>query len=350
MVSEAPALAVGWHPDPQDPAQERLYDGIGWTPETRRPRGPFAAKYAHKTAGIWLSVIGGLFAFGLPGALGGLFNSRSAESLGSSVGSLIFTLVVAGGLLSGAVYLLRGRGRNPAPLVRSLPQRQEALQHFRAWVQRAAGSPRGVGAVLALRNAQGAAAAAGLDDGATDRALHEAGADPAVFESPLIGQIPVAGSGDWFEVRRDWVVCGLAGYDVDEHTNASVYLDGSVQLVASRVDEHGRVMANDSVDMRQASLQVVSDSWSLVAPILPDDVPEARRIADQLMRHVHRLAPRSVSAAEIRDMVNTIINHSGQPIAEKLTQLSNLRYDRILTDDEFEQAKDKLLGNPGGHV
>jgi hypothetical protein len=42
--------------------------------------------------------------------------------------------------------------------------------------------------------------------------------------------------------------------------------------------------------------------------------------------------------------VDAILENTGQPPAEKLTQLSNLRYDRLLSDDEFQRAKNKILG------
>jgi hypothetical protein len=38
------------------------------------------------------------------------------------------------------------------------------------------------------------------------------------------------------------------------------------------------------------------------------------------------------------------MSNSGQPAAEKLKQLSDLRFQRLLSDSEFEAAKAKILG------
>jgi hypothetical protein len=64
----------------------------------------------------------------------------------------------------------------------------------------------------------------------------------------------------------------------------------------------------------------------------------------QLAARVEELKPRAATAADISTMIDVILNNSGQPAAEKLKQLSNLRYERLLTDAEFEAAKTRILG------
>jgi hypothetical protein len=43
-------------------------------------------------------------------------------------------------------------------------------------------------------------------------------------------------------------------------------------------------------------------------------------------------------------MIETILSNSGQPPAEKLKQLSDLRFQRLLSDSEFDAAKARILG------
>ena len=67
-------------------------------------------------------------------------------------------------------------------------------------------------------------------------------------------------------------------------------------------------------------------------------------MASQLMAVIEELKPKSATTADISALMKTIMNNSGQPAAQKLQQLSDLRYQRLLTDEEFEAAKAKVLG------
>ena len=91
-------------------------------------------------------------------------------------------------------------------------------------------------------------------------------------------------------------------------------------------------------------MQFTSESWALSAPIAPDDANEARRFIDHLMTHVESLSSRHATVADMREMIDTILEANGQPPAEKLQQLSNLRYERLISDEEFERAKTRILG------
>jgi len=39
MSEPTPPASADWYPDPQDPAQERYWDGIAWTGDVRSPEG-----------------------------------------------------------------------------------------------------------------------------------------------------------------------------------------------------------------------------------------------------------------------------------------------------------------------
>jgi DNA-directed RNA polymerase specialized sigma54-like protein len=62
------------------------------------------------------------------------------------------------------------------------------------------------------------------------------------------------------------------------------------------------------------------------------------------MAVIESLKPKGVTSADISELMKTILSNSGQPAAQKLQQLSDLRYQRLLTDEEFEAAKAKVLG------
>jgi hypothetical protein len=56
------------------------------------------------------------------------------------------------------------------------------------------------------------------------------------------------------------------------------------------------------------------------------------------------MKPKAVSAAEMAEAMERLMNASGKSPAEKLEELSNLRSQRLLSDQEFESAKSKILG------
>ena len=124
------------------------------------------------------------------------------------------------------------------------------------------------------------------------------------------------------------------GYDLDVSTRGNVTVDGSIQL-----DKN-----NKKVDMRTATLQLATQEWSHAFKILPDEADEARRILNQLAVLVEQMQPKALTSADVKDLMEKLLANSGKSPAEKLEELSNLRYQRLLTDQEFESAKTKILG------
>ncbi len=176
-----------------------------------------------------------------------------------------------------------------------------------------------------------------------DTVLHSIGFDRQAIASPRFGYLNVTDG--HFEIFRDYVIKGQEAYDVEPSTRGQVYVDGAIQVTQRVVvDSRGRQsVVNDKHDMRTAQIQFTSKSWALQAAIHPDAVPAARQYVEQLATHVDSLKPQQVSAADIRNMVDSILNNTGQPPAEKLRQLSNLRYEHLLSEDEFKRAKTKIL-------
>jgi hypothetical protein len=205
----------------------------------------------------------------------------------------------------------------------------------------------GGAAIVAYRNLE-ATAKRLYPQGSEERlssALTSIDFDIAVISSPRFGCLKVLARED-VEVFRDYIVCGQTAHDVDETTRGQVYTDGAVQVSQRAVIGKGGQVSSvtERHDLRSAHIQFTSTSWALQLPIQPDDVPAARQYVEQLAAHVETLKPRHASATDMREMVEAILNNTGQPPAEKLRQLSNLRYEHLLTDTEFLKAKEKILG------
>lgn len=177
-----------------------------------------------------------------------------------------------------------------------------------------------------------------------DQVLAEIEFDRSRFTSPRFGVIAVT-TGGYVEIFRDWVIYGEEAHDVEPNTRATVYTDGSIQMSTAVVkDSSGRDrVVTQQHDLRTAQLTLTSASWSMNVSISPDGVNEARHYIDQLAGHIETLKPRGASAEDIQEMVRTILNSTSQPPAEKIKQLSLLRYDHLLSDQQFEQAKAKIL-------
>ena len=111
-------------------------------------------------------------------------------------------------------------------------------------------------------------------------------------------------------------------------------VDGSIQFDKK----------NNAVDTRTATLQLATQEWSHAFKILPDEADEARRILNHLLALVEEMKPKGVTSADIKDLTEKLLASSGKSPAEKLEELSNLRYQRLLSDQEFESAKSKILG------
>ncbi len=325
MTTSASAPA-GWYPDPSAPGQERLFDGVTWTDEVRPPRQSFSAPYANPALGWTLIAIGAVIALG------------------------IVTIPISAGLIAWGVYVLRGKGTNPEVAARRAQERlaaEAAYGDALAALRSTASPAQRVVLVRRLRQAAGRAFGSSADQVVAD-ALASIGIAPEQLESPHIGNLGDVQRGVWVEVHRDWVIRGDEAYDVDQNTRMSVHLDGSVQIVPKQVKRGDRIVTvTEQHDLRRAEVHFTSTSWSLSSQIDPDRVGEARMIADRLAAHVATLRPAAATAADISAMVDRILENTAQPPAEKLKQLSNLRFDRLLSDAEFQRAKERILGLQG---
>lgn len=175
-----------------------------------------------------------------------------------------------------------------------------------------------------------------------DEVLASINFDKTRVESKFLGSVdsgalaPFVGfiSGGKVRVYKDWVIQGKIGYDFDVSTRGEVTVDGSISY-----DKN-----NKQVDNRTASLHLATQDWSHSFSIDPDQADEARRVLNQLNAIVEQMKPKAVSAADIAEAMQNLMNAGGKSPGEKLEELSNLRYQRLLTDKEFELAKEKILG------
>jgi hypothetical protein len=164
--------------------------------------------------------------------------------------------------------------------------------------------------------------------------------DESRVESKYLGSLVNVSSGnlngsdrETIRIYQQWVVSGTMGYDFDVSTRGDVNVDGSVQF-----DKN-----NNEVDMRTATLHLATQDWSKAYKILPSEVDEARRILNQLAAILEEMKPKVLTAGDMQDAMEKLLASSGKSPAEKLEELSNLRYQRLLTDQEFLAAKMKIL-------
>lgn len=159
--------------------------------------------------------------------------------------------------------------------------------------------------------------------------------DQSKLDSPALGTVTARFGAD-VEVYRDWVIRGQEAHDVDPTTWAKVVCSGR-QL--------------QDRDTRKAELQIVSASWSMRVPVFPDRANDARFVADKLNAMTRSRKPRVATSADVealgadmKEMVEKLVTASGPSPAEKISQLSDLRYGRLVSDDEYEAAKARILG------
>ena len=286
-----------------------------------KPR-KFAAKYQYKWQG-WTAL-----AFGVVCLVG----TRNAYTDTDLAIGIVLTIL----FLPLGIYLLRGQGLSPAQEARRKAKAEQLQSEIDNATARLASSTGGA-TVVAYRQLEALIMSTKLPDAMQrfEVILDSIAFDPKSIESQHIGTIPRAG---WtkiqVEIYKDWIISGPESFDVDISTRAEVHVNGAITYDAK----------NKMVDNRTATIQFVSTDWSTSFMIPPNSTDEARRMASQLMAVIESLKPKGVTTADISELMKTILSNSGQPAAQKLQQLSDLRYQRLLTDEEFEAAKAKVLG------
>jgi hypothetical protein len=281
---------------------------------------PFAAKYAYKWQG-WLLVFF---------SVGGVSGATRADSVPEAIASGSFGAV----FLIVGIYLLRGRGVSPKRAARQ-KDRADRLQKEIEEATAALAGAKGVAAVLAFRRLEKLLNKVPDSAQRMNQIFTEINFDRKSITSQPLGVVSTSGMfGSTVEVYRDWIISGSLGFDIDSSTRGEVNVDGSIQ-----VDAKG-----NKQDMRTATLQFVSTSWSYVFSINPDSASEARRIVAQLGVIADAQKPQAVTLTDISKLIEAILSNSGQPPADKIKALSDLRFQRLLSDEEFEAAKAKVLG------
>jgi hypothetical protein len=287
----------------------------------------FAAKYENKGLGWTLLVFGVI-------CITGTFTAANISS-----GTWIINLIV--GLPSAAlgVYFIRGQGKSPKRLAKEKSTSDKLENSIQATIL-SLESAHGGRAFVKYRKLEGLLRETKSPEYLVrfEEILRELKFDKTKVASTRIGVIPSSRNfmtaGTPIEVFNDWIIYGEQAFDTDSSTRGEVHIEGSIQI-----DGKG-----NKQDLRSASVMFLSSSWSKTFQIDLQSTAEARRIVGQLSAVSDSRKPVGVTSADISIMIETILNNTGQPAAEKVAQLSDLRYQRLLTDQEFESAKAKVLG------
>jgi hypothetical protein len=177
-------------------------------------------------------------------------------------------------------------------------------------------------------------------------ALSSIGFDLALVNSSFIGSLLTRGGAN-LEAYEDFVIFGDQALDNTRNSSMTVFESGQKQVTTSTVlDKKGKSTAVHTVhDLRVAAVQVSGPYGTIRADILPDHAPQAHQVAAQFNARMASLAPSTITAADLSLLVEAIRASNGQPAAEKLTQLDRLRYDRLLSDEDWKAAKARILSN-----
>lgn len=302
-----------------------------------RLRRPFSAKYAHRGWGITLIIVGALSVLGI-------------------ASGAIPALLVGLALIAWGIYLVRGQGITPAKAAKLAQLRAEheaarmllpalILPSIEAAAAALAAPPPGGAAFIAYRNLIETTrffAPAHVDEiiasvlAATGYAAHAAAA-------PL-GAFPAVNPPTTVEVFPQWLNVGQHSYDFERGTHVEIFVDGHFALTSHTVAQGRRTQqVIQEHDLRRATVQFTSPSWSFTAEIPLTALVTARETAARLNALLAQAEPQAATFGEIQAMVERIVASNEQPVEEKIRQLSNLRFERLLSDVEFEQAKARLL-------
>lgn len=308
------AATPGWYPDPNNAAVERYWNGGCYT-------GQRAAKPADAWPAGWYAVVGDpTIQREWDGTQWTGITRPTKRVLGVVVGGNPKKVDEAAGQFAGAIQRLRAA---------------------QAAGRRGGGRIEWVAAYAAVREAHGPDS-----QSVWTRTLNSIGFSPAFVRSPTIGSIPAL-TGGVVEVYEDFVIFGTRALDTTRNSSLSVLQEGQKQVtVTNIVDKKGRVSPIQQVhDLRTASILASGPYGSLRADIHPDHAPHAQQIAAQFNARVRALSPSAVTASDLKAMVDAILSMTGQPAAEKLRELDRLRYDRLLSDEDWKRAKARILAN-----
>ncbi|XPP27553.1 MAG: DUF2510 domain-containing protein [Leucobacter sp.] len=179
-----------------------------------------------------------------------------------------------------------------------------------------------------------------------DDSLASIGFDPDFVRSPSIGSV-AALSGGSFEAYEDFVTFNGQALDNNRYSTLTVFQDGQRQVTIVNVaDKKGRIRPVQQVhDLRTAAIQVSGPTGALRANIHPDLAGYAHQVAAQFNARMQAVSPSAATTADLKEMIEAILGATGQPAAEKLQQLDRLRYERLLSDEDWKQAKARILDN-----
>lgn len=312
-----------------------LFAGIGFYLWVANPRGGHLASLT-KTQKWGF----GIFLFSILGVFTGLVSLTGG--FGLDVGSSLAIAIVYALIAGLGFYIWRSKGPSEYFAGKAV-QKQERDEAAIESALRRLESLTGARAVVAYESLEALVTKRYRAEAneKLDELLNSIEFDRSRVESKFIGSVTNAGAGLFasgtngeIRVYKDWVIAGQNGYDFDVSTRGEVNVDGSFSY-----DKN-----NNKVDNRTASLLLATQDWSHSFKILPDQADQARRVLSQLNAIVDQMKPKAVSAAEITEAMERLMRASGKSPAEKLEELSNLRYQRLLSDKEFEQAKGRILG------
>lgn len=153
-------------------------------------------------------------------------------------------------------------------------------------------------------------------------------------------------------IWSDRVIGGDQVEPIDEFTSASVFVDGVDQIIQRPTLTRMAIMSplpgsaliaglalqkKTRNDLRDVLFSVSSADWQFSCSISPSNIQVAKSAADRV----------NAIAAKLERSSNRVSAHpqSQTSLADELSKLSSLLADGVLSQDEFDTLKAKLIGN-----
>jgi hypothetical protein len=150
-------------------------------------------------------------------------------------------------------------------------------------------------------------------------------------------------------IRTDRVICGERVHAIDEHTSASVFVDGLDEITqrptltrmlafsplpGSAILPGLALQKKTRNDLREVTFSISSADWQLTVRLSPNGIQAAKSIAER----VNSIASRLERAA-------SSFSTQPQTSISDLTKIASMLESGLISRDEFEIMKLRILGD-----
>jgi hypothetical protein len=149
-------------------------------------------------------------------------------------------------------------------------------------------------------------------------------------------------------IRTDRVICGERVHALDEHTSASVFVDGLDEITqrptltrmlafsplpGSAILPGLALQKKTRNDLREVTFSISSADWQFTVRLSPDGIQAAKSIAER----VNSIASKIERAA-------SSVPTQAKPLIDDLIKIASMLESGLISRDEFEIMKLRIMG------